>query len=65
MPMGKECLSLQLHSHYQDLRDSRQVTYTRAQMRDMLYAFGRPLVPLWADEELYESVDEFLDSIEL
>ena len=47
------------------MRDSQGIALTRAILRDMLYAFARPLVPHWDESELYESVDEFLDGMEL
>ena len=56
---------VQFKSHYQQLRESRKITLTRLQWRDLLYAFGRPLVPLWDESELYEAVDEFLDTTDL
>lgn len=63
--MGKECIVVQFKSHYQEMKESRETTLTRLQWREMLYAFGRPLVPLWDEAELYEEVDKFLDSTEL
>jgi len=61
----KECLVVDLQSHYRQMRDSQGIALTRAILRDMLYAFARPLVPHWDESELYESVDEFLDGMEL
>ena len=72
--MGKEnvclrqqekCLVVAFRSRYQEMRDNAETTLTRLQLRDLLYAFARPLVPLWDEKELYESVDKFLDGIEL
>ena len=64
-PMGKECLTISLKSRFVEERNNRKTTLTRKEWREMLYAFARPLVPLWDESELYESVDEFLDSMEL
>lgn len=66
--MGKEgskCIIIPFESHYLKERASRETTLTRAEWRELLYAFGRPLVPLWDEQELYEAVDEFLDKTEL
>lgn len=61
----KKCLTVEFRSRYLEERDSRPITFTRKQWRELLYAFGRPLVPMWDESELYESVDEFLDGMEL
>jgi len=60
----QKCLTVAFRSHYQEMRDNAEMTYTRRQLRELLYAFARPLVPLWDEKELYESVDEFLDGME-
>lgn len=64
-PMGKECLTISLQSRFVEERNNRETTLTRKEWRDVLYAFARPLVPLWDESELYEAVDNFLDSTEL
>lgn len=73
MPMGKEkapmnqdknCHVLSFRSHYLEERDNAEISHTRNEWRELLYAFARPLVPLWDEQELYESVDEFLDGME-
>jgi hypothetical protein len=63
--MSKDCIMLSFKSRYQEERDNRPTTFTRKQWRDLLYAFGRPLVPLWDETELYEAVDNFLDEMEM
>ena len=60
-----ECLTIEFRSHYLEQRDSRETTLTRKQWRELLYAFGRPLVPSWGEGELYEAVDNFLDGVEI
>ena len=54
-----------MQSRYLEMRDSQETTFSRGDLRDLLYAYARPLVPLWDEKELYESVDEFLDGMEL
>jgi len=61
---GKSCLILPMRSRYQEERDNTVIAHTRTEWRELLYAFARPLVPLWDEQELYESVDEFLDGME-
>ena len=63
MKQGESCLVLSFRSHYLEERDNAEITHTRKEWRELLYAFARPLVPLWDEKELYESVDEFLDGI--
>ena len=60
----KQCLIIDMKSHYLEMRDSQEFTFTRADLRELLYAYARPIVPHWDEKELYESVDEFLDGIE-
>lgn len=59
------CLVLSFRSRYLEERDNAVISHTRKEWRELLYAFARPLVPLWDESELYESVDEFLDGMEL
>lgn len=62
---GRKCLVVEFRSHYLEERDSRETTLSRRQWRELLYAFGRPLVPSWDEGELYEEVDRFLDGVEM
>ena len=61
----KECLIVDMQSHYLEMRNSQEISFSRGSVRELLYAYARPLVPMWDEKELYESVDEFLDGMEL
>lgn len=54
-----------MQSHYLEMRNSQEISFSRGSVRELLYAYARPLVPMWDEKELYESVDEFLDGMEL